>query len=391
MNSTHAVPLTLPLPSLAEQFLLDPTITFLNHGSFGACPRPVFEIYQRLQRELEANPVIFITRKVPELLKEARANLAQYIGTEADNLVFVPNATHGMNIIIRSLNLQPGDEVLTTDHEYGAVNNTWRFNCAKWGARYINHPIPLPLTTPEAFVDALWAGVTERTRVISLSHITSPTALIFPIELVCQRAREAGIITVVDGAHAPGQIDLDLDKMGVDFYTGNAHKWLSSPKGSAFLYARPERQEMLEPLVVSHGWSRHASDSTQFLDYFSWIGTDEPAAYLSVPAAIDFQKQNNWPEVRAACHRLALEAQLRILELSDLSPLSPDTFWSQMCATPLPGKASDYKDLWEKYQIVVPIFEWNGRALIRISIQAYNTPQHIDKLLSALQASIAAA
>jgi isopenicillin-N epimerase len=376
---------------LAEQFLLDPDISFLNHGSFGACPRPVFETYQRWQRELEANPVIFIGRKVPELLKEARTQLAQYIGTEADNLVFVPNATHGENIVARSLNLQPGDEVLTTNHEYGAVNNAWQFNCAKWGARYINHPIPVPLTTPEAFVDALWEGVTERTRVISLSHITSPTALIFPIELVCQRAREAGIITVVDGAHALGQIDLNLDKMGVDFYTGNGHKWLSSPKGSAFLYARPERQQMLEPLVVSHGWTRRNSDSTQFLDYFTWIGTDEPAAYLSVPAAIEFQKQNNWPAVREACHRLALEAQLRILELSDLSPLSPDSMWSQMCATPLPGKASDYKDFWEKYKIVVPIFEWNGRTLIRLSIQAYNTPQHIDKLLEALQASIDAA
>lgn len=376
--------LSLPLPHLAEQYLLDRNITFLNHGSFGACPRPVFEAYQKCQREIELNPVQFIGRRLPELLADARAKLGQYVGTSADNLVFVPNATHGVNIVARSLNLQSGDEVLGTNHEYGAVNNTWRFNCEKWGASYINQPIPVPLTSPEAFVDALWEGVTERTRVISISHITSPTALIFPIELVCQRAREAGILTVIDGAHAPGQVDLDLDSIGPDFYTGNAHKWLSSSRGAAFLYARPECQEMLEPLIVSHGWSRRNSDSSQFLDYLSWTGTHDPSAYLSVPVAIDFQQQHDWPAVRAACHQLLLEAQHRILELSDQEPLSPDSMWVQLCSVPLPGRAEDYKKLWEQYQIVVPVLEWNDNTLIRISIQAYNTPQDIDRLLFAL-------
>ncbi len=388
MTSLRASALALPLPDLAKQYLLNPAITFLNHGSFGACPRPVFETYQKFQRELELNPVGFIGHQLPALLKAARARLAEYLGTATDNLVFVTNATEGMNVIVRSLNLKPGDEVLTTDHEYGAVNNTWRFNCEKWGARYINQPIPVPLTTPEAFVDALWAGVTERTRVISLSHITSPTALIFPVELVCQRAREAGIITVIDGAHAPGQIDLDLEKIGADFYTGNAHKWLSSPKGAAFLYARPERQAMLEPLIVSHGWNRQHAEASQFLDYLSWTGTDDPSSYLSLPAAIDFQVQNDWPAVRTACHNLLLEAHHRILELSDQEPLSPDSMWAQLCSTPLPGKVSDYKDMWDKYQIVVPILEWNGKTLIRISIQAYNTPQDVERLLFALQETI---
>jgi isopenicillin-N epimerase len=243
----------------------------------------------------------------------------------------------------------------------------------------------VPLTTPEAFVDALWQGVTEHTRVISISHVTSPTALTFPIELVCQRAKEAGIITVIDGAHAPGQVELDLENMGVDFYLGNCHKWLSSARGAAFLYARPECQELLEPLVVSHGWSRHNSELSQFLNYLSWTGTDDPSAYLTVPAAIDFQVQNHWSAVRAACHRLLLEAQHRILELSDQEPLSPDSMWVQMCSIPLPGRAADYKELWDKYQIVVPVLEWNGQTLIRISIQAYNTPQDIDRLLSVLE------
>lgn len=384
MINTQSVPLALPLPHLAEQYMLDKNIAFLNHGSFGACPRPVFETYQMWQREMELNPVAFMGR-LSDLLAQARARLAQYLGTKADNLVFIPNATHGINIVARSLKLQPGDEVLGTDHEYGAVNNTWRFNCEKSGARYINQSIPVPLTTPEAFVDALWEGVTERTRVISISHITSPTALIFPVELVCQRAKEAGIITVIDGAHAPGQIDLDLESLGADFYTGNAHKWLSSSRGAAFLFARPERQEMLEPLVVSHGWSRHNPDISQFLSYLSWTGTDDPSAYLSVPAAIDFQVQNDWQAVREACHQLLMEAQYRILGLSDQEPLSPDSMWVQMCSVPLPGRAGDYKELWDKYQIIVPVGEWNQKTLIRVSIQAYNSPRDIDRLLSALK------
>lgn len=384
MSVTQSASLTLPLPHLADQYLLDKDIVFLNHGSFGACPRPVFESYQQWHREIEANPVIFLSRRLPELLAQACATLANYVGTQAENLVFVPNATHGVNVIARSLDLKPGDEVLGTDHEYGAVNNTWRFNCQKTGAHYVSQPIPLPLTSAEDFVDALWEGVTERTRVISISHITSPTALIFPVELVCQRAREAGILTVIDGAHAPGQLDLKLEQMGVDFYVGNCHKWLSSARGAGFLYARSERQQLLEPLVVSHGWARKDSTRSQFYDFFTWTGTDDPSAYLSVPVAIEFQEQNNWPAVRAACHALALEAQHRILELADHEPLSPDSMWVQMCTIPLPGRAADYQDLWDKYQIVVPISERNGRAMIRISIQAYNSPHDIDRLLHAL-------
>ena len=306
-------------------------------------------------------------------------------GTGGENLAFVPNATYGMNVFIRSLNLKPGDEVLGTNHEYGAVNNTWRFNCEKWGAKYINHPIPVPLTTPEAFVEELWRGVTERTKVISISHISSPTALVFPIELVCQRARKEGILTVIDGAHAPGQVDINLDAMGADYYTGNLHKWVGNAKGSAFMFARPERQDALDPLVVSHGWNREHSESSKFLDYFSWTGTHDPAAYLTAPTAIEFQQQHHWPAVRAACHNLLLEAQGRILELSDQQPLSPDSFWVQMCSIPAPGKAERYKDMWDKYRIIVPIFEWNGITVVRVSIQAYSTPKDVERLVSVIE------
>jgi isopenicillin-N epimerase len=215
-----------PWLDVGRQFLLRPDITFLNHGSFGACPRPVFDRYQWWQRELEMQPVDFIGRRRTALLAQARAQLAQFAGTDADNLVYVPNATYATNIVARSLDLSPGDEVLSTDHEYGAAERTWRFTLAQRGATLITQPITLPITTTERFMEDLWAGVTSRTRVIFLSHITSPTALIFPVAEVCRRAREVGILTVVDGAHAPGQVDLSLDALGADFYAGNCHKWL---------------------------------------------------------------------------------------------------------------------------------------------------------------------
>jgi isopenicillin-N epimerase len=386
-------PLTAPLPDLAGQFLLRPDMTFLNHGSFGACPRPVFDAYQAWQRELEAQPVEFLGRRIGALLAEARGRLADYAGTQAENLAFVPNATHGINIVARSLDLQPGDEVLGTDQEYGAVERAWRFNCRPRGARYISWPIELPARDAAEIADQLWAGVTERTRAIVISHISSPTALIFPVAEVCRRAREAGILTVVDGAHAPGQVDLDLEAIGADFYAGNCHKWLCAPKGAAFLYARPERQPLLQPLVVSWGWESQHPGPSPFLDYFEWIGTDDPAAYLSVPAAIDFQASHDWPRVRAACHRLLLDASQRLAELSGLPPLSPDTedWWVQMRTLPLPpcDVTAVKARLWDEYRVEVPLVEWRGRQYIRVSIQAYNTPNDVDRLLEGLSQLLA--
>jgi isopenicillin-N epimerase len=380
-----------PISAAAEYFQLRRDITFLNHGSYGACPTPVFETYQRWQRELEAQPVAFLGRRLDGLLADARTPLAAYLGTDAANLVFVPNATHGVNIVARSLQLEPGDEVLGTDHEYGAVERTWRFLCGQSGAHYRSQHIPLPVTDAAAIVEQLWQGVTERTRVIVVSHISSPTALIFPVAEICRRAREQGILTIMDGAHAPGQIDLALDALGADFYAGNCHKWLSSPKGAAFLYARPERQPLLQPLVVSWGWESREPGPSPFQDYYGWIGTDDPSAYLSVPAAIEFQQQHNWPEVRARCHQLAAEAAERIGQLTGLSPISPDSaeWWEQMCAIPLPAREGMTAErlqaaLWEQHQVEVPIVEWQGRRFVRVSIQAYNSPRDVDRLVEAL-------
>ena len=376
------------LPVAADQFLLRPGISFLNHGSFGACPRPVFDTYQGWQRKLEEQPVEFLGRQINTLLAAARAPLAAYLGTQADNLVYVPNATYGVNIVARSLELAAGDEVLATNHEYGACDRAWRFVCERRGVRYSNQPIALPVESEEAVVEQLWAGVTERTKVIFLSHITSPTALIFPLAAICRRAREQGIMTVIDGAHAPGQIDLALDELGADFYTGNCHKWLSAPKSAGFLYARPERQALLHPLVVSWGWESQTPGVSPFIDYFEWRGTHDPAAYLSVPAAIDFQVQHNWPRVRAACHALLLDASQRIAALSGLPQISPDTteWWSQLRTIPLPPcDLTALKDrLWDEYQIEVPMVGWGGGHYIRVSIQCYNGPNDVDRLVAAL-------
>ncbi len=271
--------------SLRDEFLLDPDVIYLNHGSFGATPRPVFDSYQRWQRELERQPTEFLGRRAGILLEQSRTVLAEYLGTSSANLAYVTNATTGLNAAARSLALGPGDEVLASDHEYGALDRTWRFLAQKQGFQYINQPIPLPVTTPEAFVEALWQGVTPRTRVIFISHITSPTALIFPVEAVCQRARAQGILTVIDGAHVPGHLPLNLDALGADYYSGNLHKWLCAPKGAGFLYARSERMHTIEPLVVSWGYKSEQPGPSPLVDYIEWQGTRDISAFFTVPDA----------------------------------------------------------------------------------------------------------
>lgn len=382
-----------PVARAGHDFLVRGDIAFLNHGSFGARPRPVFEAYQRWQRELEAQPVEFLARRLPDLLAEARARLAGYLGAGVDEIVFAPNATHGMNIIARSLELSPGDEALGADHEYGAVERTWRFICGERGATYRVASLPLGMSTVEEVVERLWEGVTPRTRVIVLSHISSPTALRFPIEAVCRRAREQGILTAIDGAHAPGQIALDLHEIGADFYVGNCHKWLCAPVGAGFLYARPERQALLKPLVVSWGWEPRQPGPSPFIDLFDWIGTDDPAAYLSVPAAIAYQQEHDWPAVRSACHALAREAREKIGALTRLPHICPDSpdWWAQMFAAPIPTDTAMsgeelQRRLRDEYQVEVPITEWQGRRCVRVSIQAYNSAADVERLMEGLRA-----
>ena len=375
-----------PPGGLRELFLLRPDVIFLNHGSFGACPRPVFESYQRWQLELERQPVDFLHYRFRDLMRSARERLAGFVGAAADDLVYVANATTGLNLVARSLPLRPGDEVLGTDHEYGALDKTWAFVCAQRGAKYVQAELPLPLESREQAVAAIWARVTHRTRVLFLSHITSPTALTLPVGPLVRRAREAGILTVIDGAHAPGQIPLDLGQVGADFYAGNCHKWMCAPKGSAFLYARPEAQRLLAPLVVSWGWP------SGFVEEQQWQGTRDVAAFLAVPAAIDFLLEHDWPAVQRACHALAGRARAALAAVSGLPLLSSDSpeWYAQMVSVPIPvptGAAVDIRRrLWVEHRIEAPVAAWKDRALLRVSVQGYNSAADIDALVSAVSA-----
>lgn len=384
----------------ASAFLLDPSVVFLNHGSFGACPREVFAEQQRLQAEMERQPVEWLARRSTDLLATARAELAAFVGADADDLVYVPNPTTAINIVARSLRLEPGDEVLGNDHEYGAMNFTWRFLCERAGARYVQVPIPVPVSTHDDLVDRIWNAVTPRTRVLFLSHLTSDTALVLPVHELCRRAREAGIVAIVDGAHVPAHLPLDLRTLGADVYTGACHKWLCAPKGSAFLWVRPEMQPTVEPLVVSWGWEPVEPGPSPFVDRLEWQGTRDLSAYLATPAAIEFQRTHEWETVRGRCRSLADHAQQRFHSLFGQEPLSPvDTgdersprWFGQMVAIRLPSEVDVgalKRRLYDEWHIEVPVYRWNGVPILRISIQAYTTEGHLDRLEDALVALVA--
>lgn len=378
--------------NLKRHFLLDPAVTFLNHGSFGATPKPVFKEYQRWQKELEKQPVEFLGRRHDRLMRESRGILAAYLGTRAEDIVYTQNATIALNIVARSLALGAGDDVLSTNHEYGALDRTWRFLSKERGFAYINQPVQLD--SHDAFVESFWHGVTPRTRVIFLSHITSPTAAIFPVEKIIRRAKERGIITVIDGAHAPGQIPLHLDALGADFYGGNLHKWLCAPKGAGFLYARPEVQGLLKPLVVSWGYESLMPSGSEFIDHHEWWGTRDIAAFLTVPKAIQFQQEQDWAKMRGACHRLAVETWRRIHDLTGQTPLhsDPETWFAQMTVSTLPSDtdvAAFQRRLYDEYRIEIPLLDWHGNKLLRLSVQGYNSKRDMDKLVRALRRTLA--
>jgi len=378
---------------MRDLFLLDPDLVFLNHGSFGACPREVWEAQQRWQLEMERNPVLFLGRRSAELLAQARAALGRTLGARGDDLVFVPNATTGVNIVARSWPLQPGDEVLTTDLEYGACDATWQRLCEQAGALYRKVQIPLPYER-ERVAERLMAAVTPRTRLIYLSHLTSTTALILPVAEVCAAARARGIATLVDGAHAPGQIELDLDAIGADFYVGNCHKWLCAPKGSGFLHARPEHQAMLHAPITSWGYAEGTGGHSGFDAYLGrslferrmqWQGTRDLAAWLAVPAAIDFQARHDWPAVRTRCHALARDALAALTERFGLAPIARDDDWAQMVAIPVPPQDPQAlrQRLYDDSGIEVPVTSHGGRVFVRVSVQGYTSSAEVQRLLNA--------
>ena len=380
--------------ALRSQFLLRKDITYLNFGSFGACPKPVFAEYQRFQLELESEPVQFIAFNGINYLKKSREALAEYVGCESDDLVYVTNPSYGINIVAKSLRLNPGDEVLSTDLEYGALDRTWNYYCNRSGARYVRQPISLPLTSKEQFISDFFAGLTSKTKAIFISQITSATALIFPVKEICEIAKSRGLLTIVDGAHVPGHIPLNLSALQADVYTGACHKWMCTPKGCSFLYVKKELQHLFDPLVVSWGYESKTPSSSRFLDYHQTQGTRDFSAFLTVPAAIDFLKENNWDAVSAACRNLAQKNLPRFCELLHSTPLADpaDEFMGQMCSIPIKTDAPEnlQRRLFEKYQIEIPVMRQDNRVLLRYSIQAFNTQSDLDMLHQALSEIIAA-
>jgi len=373
---------------LKDQYLLDPDVVFLNHGSFGACPRPVFAAYQKWQRKLEQQPVQFLSQDIYTHLEKARTDLGNFIGCDANDLFFVQNPTTAINTVIRSLDFERDCEVLSSNHEYGALVRAWNWFHKEKGYRFVQRDMPLPVFSHQEFADYFCEGITDRTRFIFLSHITSATGLIFPVDEICKRARTNGILSIIDGAHVPGHIPLNIKEMDPDIYTGACHKWLSAPKGSTFLYVKKEIQEKIKPLVVSWGNDVDPSRST-FLYNNQYQGTTDPSAYLAVSEAIKFQTENKWDSIKKRCIELTRTTRDRVLNVLGTPEICPktDEWLGQMASVLIPHKDVDQieEDLLSQFHIVIPVFEWQDQNFLRFSFNAYNDDSDADKLVSALK------
>ena len=380
---------------------LDPDVAFLNHGSFGACPRPVLERQQRLREELEREPVRFLSRELERRLDEARAALGRFVGADPDDLAFVPNATTGVNTVVQSLSLGPGDEVLTTDHAYNACRTASARAAARAGARLTVAAVPFPLSGPAEVERAVLSAVTERTRLVVLDHVTSPTGIVFPLERLVPALAARGVDTLVDGAHAPGMLELDLTRLGAAYYTGNCHKWLCAPKGAAFLHVRRDRQAAIRPIVTSHGANSPRTDRSRFRLEFDWTGTQDPTAWLAVPEAIAVMggaTPGGWPALMARNRGLALEARDLLCDALGVATPCPDAMLGALAAVPLPDAprpAEPARDplhdaLFERFAIEVPVLTWPAppRRLLRVSCQIYNERAHYERLAAALKTLI---
>jgi isopenicillin-N epimerase len=386
--------------SYAQHWTLDPGTIFLNHGSFGACPKQVLEYQHRLRARIERQPVQFFVRDLEPLLDEARAELATFLGADAQDLVWVPNATAAVNAVLRSLELRPDDELLTTDHEYNACRNVMDFVAERSGARVVVAHVPFPLDSPEQVVDAVLDRATPRTRLALLDHVTSQTGLVLPIERLVHELAEREVETLVDGAHAPGMLPLDVSAVGASYYTGNCHKWICAPKGAAFLYVRRDRQPEVRPIAISHGANSPRPDRSRYLIEFDWVGTDDPTAFLSVPEAIRFVGSllpGGWPAVRQQNRELTLYGRRAVCDALGVALPCPDEMIGSLASIPLPPGSSAapasplyadplQQELLDRWKIEAPLIPWPAppRRLIRISAQLYNGPEQYDSLATAL-------
>jgi isopenicillin-N epimerase len=403
--------MTMEGPSQSEQkwaahWALDPSVSFLNHGSFGACPKVVLEAQQEWRARMERQPVQFFVRDLETLLDAARAQLAAFLGVDPQDLAFVPNATAGVNAVLRSLRLESGDELLTTNHAYNACRNSLEFVAERAGANVVVAPVPFPIDSPERVIEAVLARITARTRLALLDHVTSPTGLIFPVQRLVSALAECGVDTLVDGAHAPGMVALDIRATGAAYYTGNCHKWLCAPKGAGFLHVRRDRQPAIRPLAISHGANAPRRQRSRFLLEFDWTGTDDPTPYLCVPEALRFMGtllSGGWPELMQRNRTLVLAARRTICAALDAPLPCPDAMVGALAAIPLPDGSPEpplsplYTDplqdvLLTRYGIEVPVIPWPAppKRLLRISAQIYNTPTQYERLAAALRELLAA-
>lgn len=374
---------------MKNHFQLNPNIHYLNHGSFGACPKPIFESYQNWQRQLEYEPVDFVVNQAPQAYEKAKEALATYLAIDKANFFFVQNPTYAVNQVVHSLNLAAGDEVLTTNHEYGAMDKTFEFYARSKGFKYVKQEISLPLRSKEQFIEQFWKGYSSKTKVVFLSHITSATALIFPVHEICEEAKKRGLITLIDGAHAPGHINMNLAKLQADVYTGTLHKWMLAPKGSAFLYVAPHFQTQIKPLVVSWGYENPDYKKSKFLNENEYIGTRDISAFLCTPDVIRFLEANHWHNESAACKKQILDLYPECCALAHAEPICTltDDFLGQMCAIPIKTQQPLLlkQKLYDEYHIQVPITQLGSRYFMRVSLNAYNTNQDIEQLKTAIE------
>ena len=396
--------MTVQGSELARLWPLDPRVIFLNHGSFGACPAEVLRYQQGLRDEMEAGPVRFLSRTLDAKLDVAREALAGFVGADPEDVGFVPNATTGVNAVLRSLTLADGDELLTTDHAYAACRNTLNFVASRTGARVVVAPIPFPIATPDEVVDSVLARVTPRTRLALLDHVTSPTGVILPVERLIAALASRGVETVIDGAHAPGMIPLDLRTLGATYYSGNCHKWICAPKGSAFLWVRRDRHADVHPVTISHGANAVRPGRSRFRLEFDWTGTSDPTAWMTVPKAIDYVGSlvpGGWPAVMKRNRELALEARRILCAAVGTRPACPDEMIGSLASVILPDGVTTevmwrqpdpiQRRLYDDWHIEAPVMSFPAapRRLVRISAQLYNSREHYVRLAEALTAEIA--
>jgi isopenicillin-N epimerase len=401
MSALHA-------PICADAWSLDPAVTMLNHGSFGACPRRVLERQAELQRQMESQPVDFLVRRMQPLLDKSRGRLARLIGVAPENVVFVTNATSGVNAVLRSLRFSPGDEVLITSHAYNACANVVRYLADREGVKLVTVEVSIPVESSQAVVDAVLSRVTTRTRLAMVDHVTSATGMVFPIAQIVGELRRQGIETLVDGAHAPGMLAIDVAELGAAYYTGNCHKWLCAPKGAGFLYVRPDCQEGIQPPVISHGYNQAREGYTALQTAFDWQGTNDPTPWLCVGEAIEFVESLVPGGIEGLMGRnrdLAIAARRLLCQRSGMEPICGEEMVGSMAAMIVPPAAVDWEAgcttrspmppghwlgsrLRDEFGVEVPVYGWPGvsRPLVRISAQAYNCLTDYERLADSLDA-----